>query len=273
MSSFDDDETSRQSSAPAELYEFVGAATTYRYASGIETVTLGGHDYEPLAGLIRTAISLGTTRDTPTLTVTMPVTAGVVGAYAFGEPPRSLELRVYRYQPESDEYRIDWRGDVTSIKPRDDVAEVSVPSLLAARLGTMVPGVIVRKHCLHVLGDARCRVVLSLFDQATTATLVNGQTITVASVGGSDDQWFRGGTIVRDADGERKLIVDQVGGVLEIGSPFRTLNGGDAVTLYAGCDHTAATCLAKFNNLDNFSGCATIPKYNPFRVPVRLGSS
>ena len=273
MTDFATDETSREGSTPAELYEFIGPATTYRYASGIETVTLGGHDYAPLAGLVRTAISLGTTRDTPTLTVTMPVTAAVVAAYAYGEPPRSLELRVYRYQPTSDDYVIDWRGDVTSIKPRGEVAEVSIPSLLAARLGTVVPGLVIRKHCLHVLGDARCRVVMTLFDVATTVSAASGTAVTVASVGGEDDQWFRGGEIVRDSDGERRLIVDQVGGVLELVSPFGTLNGGDAVTLYAGCDHSVATCAAKFNNVVNFSGCATIPKFNPFRVPVRLGST
>lgn len=273
MTDFATDETSRQGSAPAELYEFTGPATAYRYTSGIETVSLGGHDYEPLAGIRRTSIALGTTRDTPTLTVILPIASAVVGDYAFDEPPRSLSLKVYRYQPESDEYVIDWRGEVTSIKPRGEDAEVSIPSLLGARLGTSVPGLVVRKHCLHVLGDARCRVVMTLFDHATTVSMASGTAVTVAGVGGADDQWFRAGEIVRDSDGERRLIIDQVGGVLEIVSPFRTLNGGDAVTLYAGCDHSAATCAAKFDNLVNFSGCATIPKFNPFRVPVRLGSS
>ena len=39
---------------------------------------------------------------------------------------------------------------------------------------------------------------------------------------------------------------------------------GAAITLYPGCDHTRATCAAKFANLDNFGGFPWIPTRNPF---------
>ena len=63
----------------------------------------------------------------------------------------------------------------------------------------------------------------------------------------------------------------QTTSVLLIMTPFRELENGDAVTLYAGCDHTAATCLAKFDNLVNFGGCPAVPEFNPFAAPIKLG--
>ena len=34
---------------------------------------------------------------------------------------------------------------------------------------------------------------------------------------------------------------------------------GDAFTVYAGCDHTQATCQSRFNNLANFRGFPFVP--------------
>ena len=34
---------------------------------------------------------------------------------------------------------------------------------------------------------------------------------------------------------------------------------GDAFTVYPGCDHTSATCRAKFNTLTNFRGFPFVP--------------
>jgi uncharacterized phage protein (TIGR02218 family) len=34
---------------------------------------------------------------------------------------------------------------------------------------------------------------------------------------------------------------------------------GDAFTVYAGCDHTPATCSARFANLANFRGFPYVP--------------
>jgi hypothetical protein len=39
--------------------------------------------------------------------------------------------------------------------------------------------------------------------------------------------------------------------------------GGVPLTLYPGCDHLKATCLAKFDNLPNYGGFPYIPARNP----------
>jgi len=99
---------------------------------------------------------------------------------------------------------------------------------------------------------------------------VQSRPVTLASIGIAPDQWFRAGEIVRNVDGERRAIVDQAGAVLTLAHPFRTLLNGNGVTLYAGCDHTLATCSDKFNNAVNFGGHPTVPSSNPFLTPIRL---
>lgn len=273
---FDDDESSQAASAPIEGYEFVGSATTWRYTSHLESVVIGGDTYTPLAGLQRGRIELGTTRDTPTLTVRLPSSTPVVQHYALASPPRSLQLNVYRLQEVSGEWKKWWHGDITAIKPAGLTAEVKCPSHLAARLATNVPGLSVLSHCNHYLYDARCRVARASFDHATTVAGVSatdGRIITVAGVGAFADQYFRAGEIVRDTDGERRTIVDQVGAILKVVAPFRALANGDAVTMYAGCDHTYATCSSKFSNVANFGGFPTMPTFNPFRVSITFEGS
>lgn len=274
MSTFDDDETGQVTSSPIEAYEFIGSATTWRVTSAIAAVTIDGNSYTPTAGVVRSSVVLATVKDAPTLTVQMPISHALVQHYGFQTPPRSLRCKVYRYQPTADEYIVEWDGEVTSLAPKGLMAEIRVPSALGARLGTSVPTLTIRKHCLHALYDARCRVARASFDLATTVASVSatdGRIVTVAGIGGNPDQWFRAGEIVRDSDGERRSIVDQTGAVLKLVAPFRTLANPDPVTLYAGCDHKVETCDSKFANTANFSGFSTMPKLNPFRVPLRLG--
>lgn len=265
------DEASVANGAPVEAYEFVGSATTWRYTSAIAAVTVDGHSYTPLAGLRRSLVAVGGTKDTPTLTVMLPIAATVVQNYVFGTPPRSLTLNVYRYQANSAAFEQIWTGEVASITPRGEVAEAAVPSSLGARLAMEVPSGTVRKTCAHFLYDARCRVDPTAFDLSTTVSTVSDRTIVVAGVGGHVDGYYRAGKIVRDSDGESRAIISQIGTTILIASPFRALAGTNPVTLYAGCDHTHATCLAKFANLGNFGGFPTMPILNPFATPFRMG--
>lgn len=48
------------------------------------------------------------------------------------------------------------------------------------------------------------------------------------------------------------------------------INVGDAVTVYAGCDHAVATCFSKFVNVPNFGGLPHLPTVNPYYVDPRF---
>lgn len=270
--SYADDITSQADGDVVELYEFVGSATTWRLTSAAADYVFDGDTYTAQAGLTRGDISSVTTASFRPLSVQMPTAATVVQHYALGTPPRGLYLTLTSVQRNSGEGEVIWQGEVSAITPMGQKAELGCQSLLGSRLSTKMPGLTIRDHCQHALYDDHCRVARGDFDHATTVASVSatdGRLVTVAGVGAFADQWFRGGEIVRDSDGERRGIVSQIGAVLKLVSPFRTLANPDAVTMYAGCDHTAATCDDKFSNLLNFSGFPSMPKRNPWR----LGSS
>ncbi|HEY4416855.1 MAG TPA: phage BR0599 family protein [Verrucomicrobiae bacterium] len=50
---------------------------------------------------------------------------------------------------------------------------------------------------------------------------------------------------------------------LTLNMPLYLTNAGGNATITAGCDHTASTCKAKFNNFINFNGFIAIPARNP----------
>lgn len=268
---FADDEISPHDGDTVELYEFIGPQIAYRYTSCERQIVLNGNVYTPVAGLVRTAIGANSTGDTAALAVSLPVTTQVIRDYGLDDvPPRSLLLRVYRRQERSAEYVEIWIGSVNSIQPMGRMAEVRSISQLGERLDMVLPSVSVQRLCNHFLFDRRCRVDRLTYDFETVVTNVSGATVTLASIGIAPDQWFRAGEIVRNVDGERRAIVDQAGAVLTLAHPFRTLLNGNGVTLYAGCDHTLATCSDKFNNAVNFGGHPTVPSSNPFLTPIRL---
>ena len=48
--------------------------------------------------------------------------------------------------------------------------------------------------------------------------------------------------------------------------PFNTtdVDVGTSVEVFAGCDHSLATCKAQYDNVANYGGFAFVPLRNPF---------
>lgn len=269
-----DDVTSARSGDAIELYRFDGPQISYTHTSGTRahTFALDALVYAPLAGLRRSGVGASSSGDKRTLTVTMSGTCALATDYVYGTPPRSLRLRVYQLQRKSVEAVLIWDGDVTAVAAKGTEIDLRSSSQLSERLGTTVPAVSFQKLCNHFLYDARCRIsrAASGLHYEPVVSSTSGFTVTVNTLPGFTDDWFRAGEIVRDADGERRLIVGQIGTVLTLASPFRVLNAADAVTLYAGCDHRIATCSDKFNNIFNFGGHPSMLNSNPFILNIKL---
>ena len=85
--------------------------------------------------------------------------------------------------------------------------------------------------------------------------------MTVASVSGAVDQYYKSGAIL--IGNERRLIVDQTGAVLTLLAPFTGVANGTACTIYAGCDHTVETCRDKFSNVIHYGGFPFLHWKNP----------
>jgi hypothetical protein len=263
---YPEDELSPHDGDVAELYEFIGPLLAHRYTSGDTEVVHLGNRYVPVADLSNSGPGASSSADAAAMLVNLPVNTTVVMAHGLGVPPRSLQLRLYRRQARSGEYRVWWQGDVIAITPKGSRAELRSVSQLGERLSTNIPSVSVQKQCNHFLGDPRCGVNLETFASNTHVSNASGLTVTVASVASGNAYWYRGGKIVRLSDNEERDIIDQVGAtpVFRLNAPFGVLANGDSVRIYPGCDHYIQTCQGKYGNKENFGGHPAVPKSNPF---------
>jgi uncharacterized phage protein (TIGR02218 family) len=263
-------EKSQRGSQPVELYKFEGPGTfQYRYARHTEPVTHDAEIYTPVPTASSAPLS-GSSENAGELTVRgLPDSLDVVRDYAFGTPPRALYMTLLRVQADGAVEAL-WRGPVVGWRVTGDTASCRVPSLLATVLDVQVPGIAFDSQCHHFLGDELCGFEFNTGDGTLVETTVSGGsgwTVNVNSVGGADDQWFRGGEILRLSDGESRTITDQVGTALKLSYPFRTLGAGNSVELRAGCGRTQEICKTKFNNLARYLGFPYIARYNPWKGP------
>ncbi|HVV94704.1 MAG TPA: DUF2163 domain-containing protein [Hyphomicrobiales bacterium] len=159
-------------------------------------------------------------------------------------------------------------GEIGEVR-RDDrafTAELRGPS---ARLN-VVTGRLFSPTCDAALGDAHCTVALAVpaFTGSGTVTAAeDGFTITASGLDAYADGWFRGGVLAWTSGANAGLAQpvrqhSAAGGVVRIAlwqAAPRGVATGDAFSIGAGCDKTAATCQAKFANIANFRGFAQMP--------------
>lgn len=266
---FDDDERSVADSQPIELYEIVTTKGTYRRTSHNAAYTYAAQVYTPIPGM-RSPLITAAEPTEGELVLTLPQSDLIVQDHAFAMPSRSMLITVYRVQRTSGGGIEYFKGKIVGIAVEGKVGKLRLVHEMSGALATKVCSVHVQRLCNHVLYDERCTVARASFDVATTVAAISadGMTLTLAGDGGNPDQWLKAGEIVRDSDQERRLILDHTGLDIVIDAPFQTLGVGNAVTVYAGCDHTLETCESKFSNVDQFGGHHWIPRANPFVVSV-----
>lgn len=268
--SYDTLERSQHDSAPVECYRFLGSFRDYLYTSSDAAVTVNGLTYEPLP-IKRNQVKAGTqSEDSLALEIEMPFDCDLVQDYAYAESPPKLTLELYRAQRNGSlatDWVIEWKGKVTAFSVTKRIAKVKVPSIFAQVLQGDVPGNYYQQPCNHVLFDNGCKLQRSLFSISTTATVVSNLALEVADDGFSDG-YLIGGEIVNQRTGERRLILSNVVNVLTFSYPFVDMRVGDTVELTAGCDHSWATCKAKFANGSNYGGHPVMPGDNPFEGTI-----
>ena len=265
---FTDVETSVHDGRPIELYRFISPTTTYRYTSAGQTFVLDGEVFQAQP-IQRNAMQGASQDDSPTLDIEISIDAPVIQDFAFGVSENSLRMELLRSHGTPATTALQWEGDVTAISVSGRLGRIRVPSRFGSNLVVPVPSVYFQSQCNHSLYDSRCQIARAGFRQATQVDVVNQTSVSVLDVGGQPDQWYQGGELLRSSDGERRLIVSQIGLSLTLNFPFRTLELGDAVEIFAGCDRTAPTCRDKFSNIENFGGHPLIPLLNVFEAGLR----
>src|SRR5262249_21295063 len=111
------------------------------------------------------------------------------------------------------------------------------------------------------LYDSGCNVPRGTY--ATNGTVGAGSTTTLINFAGALALHTQGSIVFSSGANAnlRATVKSAVAGAsLTLIYPLPTPPAtGDAFTVYAGCDHTSATCQTQFNNLANFRGFPYVP--------------
>lgn len=260
---YQDDEKGIQSGAPIEVFRFVGSFNTYRYTSYAETVIVDGETYVPIA-IKRDPLKVGTqSEDQLALEVSLPFTDPLVQEYAYDQAPPSLVLEIIRvHETDTNDQITLWKGRVTSFTVEGALAKVRVPSIFGYILQGSTPSPRYQAPCNHILYDTRCGVTEASFREIRTITGFTGNIVAVSAITQVPADLAAG--MLRLDNGEARMIISVTGLDITVTYPFSNISIGQTVDIIQGCDHSFATCKAKFNNGDRFGGCPLVPPRNPF---------
>jgi uncharacterized phage protein (TIGR02218 family) len=115
--------------------------------------------------------------------------------------------------------------------------------------------------CLHTLYDSGCGVARGTY--ASSGTVGAGSTASLINFSGALASHAQGSIVFASGvNANLRATVKSVaaGASLSLMYPLPSPPAtGDAFTVYAGCDHTQATCLSRFSNLANFRGFPFVP--------------
>jgi hypothetical protein len=261
VSSFDDNERSVSQNRPIDLYTIVTPTAIYRVTSHPTDVAFGGATFTALTmsrGPQQVAQDL-TGRE---LIVYLPITHPMVQRFAgTGIPEREVLVTLQRLQAVSGIAVQAWQGFGTGMQVDGHVAKLRVPSLTDDAMKIKLPVVAAQRLCNHRLFDARCAPnppgdgpAAATFEVPCILVSQTGTTLVVNTIDGRPDGWATLGDVVHLPTGERRYILKQVGTTLTLNSPFVGALGGHALEVFAGCDHSIATCRDKFTNVTNFGG-------------------
>lgn len=134
---------------------------------------------------------------------------------------------------------------------------------IAHKLATNI-GRLITPQCDALLGDTRCGKSLTSFTHSATVTAAASRLSFTDSALAQAADYFEFGLCTwltgANAGAAHEIKRHQTGGVITLFLPtVADIAVGDTATLVAGCAKTAAACLSKFSNLDNFRGYPHVP--------------
>ena len=228
-------------------------------------LSFDGTTYEPGSGFTPTAIEQGTGLSAGTHDVTGALSSGLLveediirGVYDGAE----IALWLVDWT-DTDSRMLVSRGQIGAIRRHDTLFEAEVTGL-TDRLNQPV-GRAYLHACACRLGEPKCGVDLEApayrgvgsVSAVRSASQVLASGLEAFSVG-----WFTGGrlTWTTGANAGLDAHVKVHGDSVELwAAPPMAIAPGDVFEVRAGCDKTAGTCAARFDNLLNFRGFPHMP--------------
>lgn len=161
-----------------------------------------------------------------------------------------------------------WKGRLSAVKPSDNSLTLNFESVFTS---LRRPGLRARfqKSCRYALYGRGCFLDPEDFVLNTTLSAISGRTLTVPGASGQANGYYTGG-MIRAPDGALSYVVSHSGTSITVqrvsssmATAFASTGAATAVKLYPGCDHSRATCAAKFSNGVRYGGFDWIPEKNP----------
>lgn len=257
-------------------------AQVFGFTDHDRTLSFDGTDFEPDSGFV--ASELRATSD-------MAVDAQDADGALISDRITETDILDGRWDNATVEvFRVDWSDTSKRVlmrsgtigQVRRGVKSFSAEMRSLTHVLNQPVGRTYQSYCDAELGDSRCGVDLdgaSFSDTGEIDTVESDRSfVAVAGLEGFADAWFTRGFILwtsGDNSGRRSEIAAHVlsGGVVTIElaeAPVRGLTAGDQFTIKAGCDKLSATCIAKFDNIDNFRGFPHVP---PAELVTRFPSA
>lgn len=273
------EETSAQSGAPIELYDFVQDVAEWHYTSSEASYTDATQSPSVVytsAPIERTAIESTPEKARNALKLTVPRNLAVAELFRVSPPSEVIDLTVRRvHRGDTASLATIWIGRVLSCEFTGASATLQCEPISVSLARTGLRRVF-QAACPHVLYGAGCTLSRTDFDHATTVSALSGLDLTVASQNASYS--YAGGFVewVNDSGVTERRFIESAALnsaspqklVLTLLQPFAGIAVSDAVTIYPGCDHTLTTCNSTFGNALNYGGFPYFPSKNPFAVSV-----
>lgn len=255
-------ENSVASGRPVELYRFALGAQRWTFTSGQTAVVYQSETYSPVP-IRRSGIEQGHEINRAGLEITLPRDNPLAGLFIASPPEGVVSVTVYRQHAGDPalETIVLWKGRVGGARLSGSELTLKCEPVATSLKRT---GLRARYQliCRHALYSTSCGALKDLFRVDGTVSAVSGATVQVAAAASRPDGYFVAGMLETN-DGSR-MIVGHAGITLTLVAPMPSLAAGQTARLYAGCDHSTATCKDRFANLANYGGFPYIPRKNPF---------
>lgn len=266
---YDTTEKSLESGQPVEVYEITLGSTIYRWTSAEDDQVVGGNTFTP-EEIVRTNIVQGKEDRDNTVELVVTSSNPVAQEYITLPPATSGEVTITRFhRGDAVSTVVVWKGTIQTVTFSEQNEKAKIfcrPDLGSSR---PVPRRTFTVQCPYHLYSTECTVAEGSFRHTDTVSAVStdGKTLTVANLSGNGADWAVSGIVVFGTD--KRMIISQSGDNIVLHAPFRSSPSGQSVDVQAGCDHSAATCKSKFNNLPNFGGFPFVPERDIHRDGIK----
>ena len=256
-------ENSLDLGTPIELYEFVQGIQRWNYVSGANEIIRLGQVFAP-SPIKRDNVKQTTDTFKDSIKLTFPREDEFASQYLAFAPEDVTTVTIYRghYGDPDNQFIVYWKGRVVGAKTSGNQIEIQCESVFTS---IKRPGLRARFEygCRRTLYLKGCNVNRELYKHdGIVLSVTNGLILSVQGASFKPNGYYTGGIIVTTSG--TRFITEHNGDFITISRPVSSLNGGQFVTIYPGCDHLKETCHSKFNNLNNFGGFPWVPSKNPY---------